>query len=415
MNSKTDVRAFYEQMPYPLPAAKLELDQDLYGDPDRARAFSHLLWPDEAPRNDRSILIAGCGTSQAVRYALREPQARITAIDISETSLGHARELQARYKLQNLEFHRLSITDVGTLGRTFDQIVCTGVLHHLPDPVLGLQSLHDVLQPEGAMQIMVYARYGRTGIYMIQEYCRLLGITSSAQDLDNLGATLKTLPQGHPLTSLMHRVKDFTNPDGLADALLNPQDRAYTVPEIHDWLDRCGMSFGRWVEQAPYLPQCGVVAKTPHAAQLAALPEPRQHAAVELFRGTIAQHNFVAYRKDRSRPSQPISFAVEQWRKYIPLRLPWTLCVRERVPAGYVAVLLNPAHRHAEFALPLDAVRADLLEMIDGARTLGEIAHDSRASCSAAVVRDFFWQLWRYDQVVFATSQIHCAEPVASR
>ena len=70
----------------------------------------------------------------------------------------------------------------------------------------------------------------------------------------------------------MRRAADFRQPDALADALLHPQDRAYTVPEVYGWLERCGLAFGRWIEQAPYLPQCGVVAASPHAARLAALP-----------------------------------------------------------------------------------------------------------------------------------------------
>jgi hypothetical protein len=51
-----------------------------------------------------------------------------------------------------------------------------GVLHHLPDPELGLKALRGVLEPDGAMHVMVYAAYGRGGIYMVQDYCRLLGI-----------------------------------------------------------------------------------------------------------------------------------------------------------------------------------------------------------------------------------------------
>ena len=233
-------------------------------------------------------------------------------------------------------------------------------LHHLADPDLGLRALRDVLDPGGAMQIMVYARYGRTGVYMMQDYCRLLGITTSDQDLDDLSATLGFLPQDHPLTALMHKAKDFRNPDALADAMLHPQDRAYTVPEIHDWLERCGMSFGRWFEQAPYLPQCGAVAKTPHAARLAALPEPAQHAAVELFRGTITQHNFIAYRNDRPVPSQPICFAGDHWRdiRSGPAALD---AVRSRPRArreccgsaesGPQACRIRPAHRRGRGAI----------------------------------------------------------------
>ena len=80
----------------------------------------------------------------------------------------------------------------------------------------------------------------------------------------------------------------------MADALLHPLDRAYTVTEVYAWLERCGISFARWTCQAPYLAHCGIVAKGPHAQRLAALPSPRQHAAVELFRGTMFSHSFIA-------------------------------------------------------------------------------------------------------------------------
>src|SRR4030095_4244826 len=253
------------------------------------------LWPTEPVRGNLEILIAGCGTSQAARYALREPDARVTAIDISETSLRHTRDLQQKYDLQNLEIHRLSIEDVGQRKLTFDQIVCTGVLRHLPDPDLGLQALRDVLRPQGAMNLMVYAPYGRAGIYMMQEYCRLLGIGSSDKDLRGLGEALQALPSIHPIANAMRAGLDFRHPDALADALLHPIDRAYSVPELYDWLQRCGMVFGRWGQQAPYLAQCGMIAKTPHAERMAQLPAPLQHAAVELFRGAMVRHKLIAY------------------------------------------------------------------------------------------------------------------------
>jgi SAM-dependent methyltransferase len=353
----------------------------------------------------QQILVAGCGTSQAATVALREAGSRVTAIDISETSLRHTQTLQEKYALKNLELHPLSILDVGKLGTTFDRIICTGVLHHLPDPDLGLQSLRTVLNRGGAMQIMVYARYGRAGIAMMQEYARLLGLRPSHQDLDDLGATLDCLPKDHPLAALMHKVKDFKNPDSLADAMLHPRDRAYTVGEIYEWLERCGMSFARWFEQARYLPQCGAIAKAPHAARLNALSEPAQHAAVELFRGTITQHNFVAYRDDRPGVAQPISFTGEQWRDYVPIRLPWTMCIRERVPPGSTAVLINPAHKHSDLVLPIDEAESGLFQQIDGRRTLGEIVGDDLTDKIVQRALSFFQRLWRYDQIVFDASR----------
>jgi hypothetical protein len=68
------------------------------------------MWPAEQPRRNQEI--AGCGTSQAASYGLREPDARITAIDISDTSLRHTREIAcplrigAKRLLQPCRLHR---------------------------------------------------------------------------------------------------------------------------------------------------------------------------------------------------------------------------------------------------------------------------------------------------------------------
>ena len=398
------MRAFYENHPYPAPLRDLYRHRELYRNPDRRRALSLLLWPMEQRREDREILVAGCGTSQAAIHALREPGARVTAIDVSETSLRHSRDLQQKYGLRNLDLHRLAIEQVGDLGRRFDQIVCTGVLHHLPDPDTGLRALRNVLMPDGAMHLMVYATYGRAGIYMMQEYCRLLRVGATEEELQDLGNTISALSSDHPIAGVARQAKDFRNPDALADALLHPQDRAFTVPQLYSWLQRCGLSFGRWFEQAPYLPQCGAIARTPHAARLVSLTPPLQYAAVELLRGTMTRHNFIAYREDRLGDRQPITFEGDAWRHYVPLRLPWTLCIRERLPPGSVAVLINRAHTYPDLALPIDAAQEQIFAAIDGRRSIDEIL---RGAASDELGRGFIKQLWEYDQIAFDVTGPH--------
>jgi hypothetical protein len=186
----------------------------------------------------------------------------------------------------------------------------------------------------------------------------------------------------------------------------SPQDRAYTVPELYAWLDRCGMSFGRWIEQAPYLAHCGSVARSPHAARRALLPSRLQPAAVELFRGTMVSNDFIAHRDDRPEVSQPINFAGYRWRDYIPIALPWTVCVRERLPPGSVAVLINRSHKFTDLVCTIDSFEDRVLGAIDGNRTLAEIlqlaAQDGDGTRRAL---RFFERLWQYDQVVFDASR----------
>jgi hypothetical protein len=208
------------------------------------------------------------------------------------------------------------------------------------------------------------------------------------------------LSEDHPLAAVARRAKDFRQPDALADALLHPVDRAYTVPQLHAWLERCGLSFARWYEQAPYLPQCGAIAGMPHATRLASLRPHLQHAAVELLRGTMTKHDFIAYRDDRDGEDQPIAFDGEDWLGYVPLRLPWTLTVRERLPSGASAVLINRAHPYPDLALPINAAQDRVLAAIDGDRTAGEILTRSAGTAGLDQGREFIERLWRYDQIV---------------
>ncbi len=391
-----EVSAFYEMHPYP-PAVDDVVAYRRLWDDARRRAESHLFWPNEPHRDDRSVLVAGCGTSQAAHYAVRWPNAKVVGIDVSATSIAHTQELKREHHLENLEVRELAVEDAPKLEQTFEHIVCTGVLHHLADPDAGLRALRDVLAPNGAIQLMVYAPYGRAGVYMLQEYCRRLQIDPTEANIRDLVESLKALPQDHPIVHLLRNSPDFASTAGLADALLHPRDRAYSVPQLFEFLENANVRFSRWLRQAPYLPSCGAVALTPHAARLDALPPREQYAALELFRGTMVRHSLIAYGRDMP----AIDFDGNAWPRYVPIRLPDAIVVRERLPAGASAVLINRNHINTDLYLPIDARQDALFAAIDGTRTIAEICRDN----SRELGRTFFEQLWYWDQVVFDTSR----------
>jgi SAM-dependent methyltransferase len=396
------VSAFYERHPYPPPVDDLQAYRQVWDD-RRRRADSHLFWPTEPYREDRSILVAGCGTIQAAHYALRWPRAQVIGIDVSAKSIAFTQGLKRKHALANLEVRHLAVERVAQLGKSFEHVVCTGVLHHLPDPDAGLRALYDVLEPTGAMHVMVYAPYGRAGVYMLQDYCRLLGIGGTAVEIRDFAASLKALPTDHPIAPLLRNSPDFADSAGLADALLHPHDRSYSVPQLLDLLDRTGLAFGRWVRQAPYLPWCGALASMPHQSKLIGLTAEAQYAAIELFRGTMVRHGVVAYRKDRPAQSAPVHFDGQAWLGYTPIRLPDTIIVRDRLPPGAAAVLINRNHTYTDLYLPIDTRQERLLAGIDGERTIAEICHELG---DRSLARAFFQKLWRWDQVVFDTSRV---------
>src|SRR5262245_47380212 len=129
--SDDPVSEFYTNQPYPPPVENLDRARDEWQDENRHLAEYHLLWPHKVYRDEMDILVAGCGTWQAAKYALVHPAARVVGIDVSTTSLDHTEKLKQKYKLTNLATQQLPIESVGELKQRFDLIVCTGVLHHL--------------------------------------------------------------------------------------------------------------------------------------------------------------------------------------------------------------------------------------------------------------------------------------------
>lgn len=405
-----EVRDFYDRYPYPRPIDSLEKYRRLWQDSQRRRADFHLFWPARAYREDHSILVAGCGTSQAAKHALRWPAAQVVGIDFSATSLRCSDELKRKHNIGNLQLHQLPIERAADLGMTFDQIVCTGVLHHLADPDVGLSVLRSVLRPDGAMQLMVYAPYGRTGIYMLQDFCRRIGIQTTDEDIRDLIAALRALPRGHPLENLLREAPDFRHEAALADALLHPRDRAYSVSQLFDFVERAGLTFGRWLRQAPYIVHCGLPAKIPQACRIAKLPLAEQYAAVELFRGTMVCHSLIAHGNGSPAGSQQISFADNTWLGYVPIRIPGTICVQERLPAGAAAVLINQSHTDKDLFMPIDSIEKSLLDAIDGNRCIGDLVKTTLLSSLTSsqqneIALSFFERLWQYDQVVFDSSE----------
>jgi hypothetical protein len=150
------------------------------------------------------------------------------------------------------------------------------------------------------------------------------------------------------------------------------------------------------------------MARIPQASRLAALAPADQFAAVELFRGTMVRHSAVVYRNDRPASSGWVGLDGDACQAYVPIRLPDTICVEERLPPGAAGVLINRTHTYKDLYAPIDAREKRLFDAIDGTRTIAEIARSAQSPSDIKmqpdVTRAFFEQLWWYDEVVFDAS-----------
>jgi hypothetical protein len=134
-----------------------------------------------------------------------------------------------------------------------------------------------------------------------------------------------------------------------------------------------------------------------------------QYAAVELWRGAMLRHSLIVYRADRPGDRHLPRFDQDDWLGYVPLRLPDTISVRERLPAGAAAALINRSHSDSDLVLFVDAAELKMVAAIDGRRSIAAIVQGMAGSPSPQHLmreqaRSLFQRLWWYDQVVFDAS-----------
>lgn len=89
----------------------------------------------------KTVLEIGCNAGFYAMEMKRRCAAQVIGIDHDETYLAQAR-FAAEIEGLDIEFRRLSVYDVATLGQRFDVVFFTGVLYHLRHPLLALDLIH---------------------------------------------------------------------------------------------------------------------------------------------------------------------------------------------------------------------------------------------------------------------------------
>ena len=385
------VSSQYERWRYPEPISDLPawLENNWqWFDPSHSH---RMFWPERDDVDELDILVAGCGTNQAAVLAYTNPGARIVAIDVSEPSLDHHRDLKGKYGLDNLELRLLPIEQAGSLGRDFDLIVSTGVLHHMADPAAGMSALAGCLRIDGVAAIMLYAHYGRIGVEMLQGVFKEMGLGQDEASVAVVREVLASLPQDHPVQSYLAIAPDLGSDAGLVDTFLHGRERSYTVDQCRELVESAGLVFNDWFLKAPYYPP--VSPSNASEASVAALPAEQQWSVMERIHARNGCHFFTACRADRAEPSYRIDFAAERFLDYVP-------SLRYRCELDGAQLSRN------DWSAPLDQAQLALLSSVDGRRTIREIlaeptSREALAQLDAAAqekyARALFQSLWQLD------------------
>ena len=267
------------------------------------------------PGQDIRILDAGCGTGVGTEYLVHlNPQASVVGIDLSAGALSVASERCRRSGANRVEFHHLSLYDADQLDGEFDLINCVGVLHHLPDPIRGIQSLAAKLAPGGLMHIFVYAELGRWEIQLMQKAIALLQGNQRGDYRDGvqLGRQLfAALPENNRLAKREKERWSLENQRdaNFADMYVHPQEIDYNIETLFELIDASGLEFigfsnpGYWqierllgknpelMERAKGLSDRAASPLAQHAAT--AVKDDRQHyRLIELLDPEVTHYEF---------------------------------------------------------------------------------------------------------------------------
>ncbi|MCW3476987.1 class I SAM-dependent methyltransferase [Limobrevibacterium gyesilva] len=366
----------YEAYPYPPRDPRDEAKRLVVGSPSHLREVDFWVFGARRPRSrPLRALVAGGGTGDgaimlATQMARLGQPGRVTYLDRSAAAMAVAQARAAARGLANIVWQRGSLLDLPESGLgPFDYIDCCGVLHHLPDPAAGLAALLAVLAPGGGMGLMVYAPHGRTGVYMLQDALRLLAPPDRppAARLDVAKRLMRNLPETAWLRMNRYFSDHLSGGDaGLYDLLLNPRDRAFAIPALHELLAGASLAITCLVEPLRYDPACYL--PEPRLRTRAAELDPLARAALaEAVAGNMSTH--VVYCTRAGEVAEPAD-AMAPRSVPVARETAGEDLARSIGADGTLTMLFN----EIRVPLALPPLAAPILRLIDGRRSVADIA-----------------------------------------
>ena len=177
----------------------------------------------------------------------------------------------------------------------FDFVSCTGVLHHLKSPQNGLNSIKDAQVHNGGAALMVYGKYGRMGVYQIQDLMRITNTNEDSMlvEISNAKEVLKVLPKKHWFSLLNLNELTRMGDIGLYDLLLHKRDIAFAISDLYNWIERSNyhlINFSQPDSRSSMSVELRILQKVLYDA-IKRLDIIQQHSITELMSGNIIKQD----------------------------------------------------------------------------------------------------------------------------
>lgn len=297
-----NVQDQYLDYPYPMRNPDDDKKRIMRMQGDFLAEINHVIYKGKKDFNGFRVLVAGGGTGDSAVWLAAQlmeyKDTEVVYLDFSKASMNIAQKRAKHQGITNITWIEDSILNIPSLNLgKFDFVNCVGVLHHLEDPDKGLKILSDSLKDDGGAHIMVYAQYGRTGVYQIQDLVKMSneGITDRQQEVEGARDIINSLP----VTNWFKRGEDLISDHrtygdiGIYDLFLHKQDRAYTIPQLYKFVEKAGLNVSSYIDSysRAVLNIDSYLQDGPTKERIKKMPRVKREAICEIMAGNIIKHS----------------------------------------------------------------------------------------------------------------------------
>jgi SAM-dependent methyltransferase len=295
--------------------------------------------------------------------------------------------------------HLLPIEEIPGLNQKFDLVMSTGVLHHMDNPKGGMKALADVMRPDAVAAIMLYARYGRAGVELMQAVFREMGLQQDEDSLQMVKAAIASLGDIHPVKSYISIAPDLNFDAGVVDTFLHGRDKSFTAQDCLELVSSAGLVFQDWFLKSPYYPPTLTDPDNEFYAAVNQLPAEKMWSVMERVNTLNGCHFFLATHPDRPTSSYRIDFSAGDALDYVPLF---------RLQAGITGQEIY----RTDWSVRLDPTHLAFAHHINGELSIREIAErvgrsgllDADQAELELIALELFENLWRLDFIAIDLS-----------
>lgn len=172
------VREFWDRRPCNVRHSLKEVGTREYFDEVEARKYAvepHIpRFADFERWREKRVLEIGCGIgTDTINFARHG--ARVTAVELSERSLGIARQRAKVYQLEDrIRFYQANAEEMNRVVpvESYDLVYSFGVIHHTPNPERVVNEIRNYVRPGSTIKLMVYHRHSWKVLWIVLKFGR---------------------------------------------------------------------------------------------------------------------------------------------------------------------------------------------------------------------------------------------------